>query len=479
MDALPLAAGFAIGGAAGAGIAALLVGARTRAALATLAAERAAQSEARSEAGIAARAAEAALTAERDRLAALARETERDRRAADGLLAERAALTPEEARAELLDAARAEAAANLAEAEREAEARARALAADYEANAERKARAVLLETVERMAPSVAGETTAAIVELPSEDMKGRLIGREGRNIRAFETITGTDLLIDEGPESVAVSTFDPVRRETARLALLNLMVDGRIHPAKIEEHYEKAKAEIGRVVSEAGADAARRAEVLNLPAPVLETLGRLRFRTSYAQNVLEHSVETAALAAMIAAELGFDVDLARRAGLLHDVGKALGPEWEGPHAAAGAAFLKSVGVADEPLLNAVAAHHRETEPLHPESLVTIVADAVSASRPGARRESVENYTKRLTALETIAREFKGVESVFAVQAGRELRLAVKPEAVDDRGARLLADRLAKRIEAEVPNAGAVRVTVIRETRAVATTKGKGGSETSR
>ena len=461
MDPLPFAAGLALGGAAGAAILASLGGKRTRE-IETRAAAEIARTEERERALAAEREILAALKADAERLRS---EAETDRQAAAQRLRERAELTHDEARAEIVAKVDGEATAA-------AEANARAIAREYEADAERKARTLLLTTVERMAQSIAGEATAAVVELPSEDMKGRLIGREGRNIRAFETITGTDLLIDEGPDTVAVSTFDPVRRETARLALLNLMVDGRIHPAKIEEHYERAKAEIGRVVSEAGADAARRAEVLGLSAPVLETLGRLRFRTSYAQNVLEHSVETAKLAAMVAAELGFDVALSRRAGLLHDIGKALGPEWDGGHALAGAAYLRSVGTADERLLNAVAAHHREIEPEGPESLITIVADAVSASRPGARRESVENYAKRLTALEEIAKGFNGVESVFAVQSGRELRLAVKPEILDDRAARLLADRIAKRIEAEIPHAGAVKVTVIRETRAVATTKGK-------
>jgi ribonucrease Y len=313
------------------------------------------------------------------------------------------------------------------------------------------------------------EATLAVVELPSEDMKGRIIGREGRNIRAFEQVTGVDLIIDETPEAVVISCFDPVRRETARLALMNLMVDGRIHPGRIEELFEKAKEEVDRMIRDAGERAAERAHVPGLHPRMVETMGKLRFRTSYAQNVLDHSVEVATLCANFASELGLNVEVAKRAGLLHDIGKALGPEWEGPHALTGMEYLRSLGE-KEHVLNAVGAHHNEIEPTSPEAMIVIIADTISAARPGARRENLENYLKRLTALETLANSFPGVERSYAVQAGREIRMIVKPEEIDDLAAARLANEVAKRIESEMEYPGQIKVTVIRETRATGTAK---------
>jgi ribonuclease Y len=300
-------------------------------------------------------------------------------------------------------------------------------------------------------------------------MKGRLIGREGRNIRAFEQITGVDLIIDETPEAVVISCFDPIRRETARITLINLMMDGRIHPGRIEELFERATLEVGRVITEAGERAAERANVNGLPARVIEYMGRLRFRTSYAQNVLDHSVEVARLAEALAHELGLNAEVAKRAGFLHDIGKALGPEYEGPHALTGMEFLRTAGERDSVLL-AVGAHHYEIEPSTPESVIVILADTLSAARPGARRESLDKYIKRLSSLEAIANDFEGVERSYAVQAGREVRLIVKPEEIDDLQARRLAHDVARRIEAELDFPGQIKVTVIRELRATEVAK---------
>lgn len=329
--------------------------------------------------------------------------------------------------------------------------------------AERRAKKVILDVMQRSVVDYVTEATLAVVELPSEDMKGRIIGREGRNIRSFEQVTGVDLIIDETPEAVVISCFDPVRRETARLALMNLMVDGRIHPGRIEELYEKAQAEVARTILDAGERAVERANIVGLPAKVIETMGRLRFRTSYAQNVLDHSVEVSRLAGSLASELGLNVEVAKRAGFLHDIGKALGPEYEGPHALTGMEFLKGQGEKD-PILLAVGAHHHEIEPTSPESILVILADTISAARPGARRENLENYLKRLTALEGLANSFEGVERSYAVQAGREIRLIVKPNEVDDMGAARLANEVAKRIEKDMEYPGQIKVTVIRETR---------------
>jgi len=329
---------------------------------------------------------------------------------------------------------------------------------------DRRAKKVLLDAIQRSVVDYVTEATLAVVELPGEDMKGRIIGREGRNIRAFEQVTGVDLIIDETPEAVVISSFDPVRRETARLTLMNLMLDGRIHPGRIEELHEKAQQEVNRTIVEAGERACERANVSGVPPTVVETLGKLRFRTSYAQNVLDHSVEVARLAENLAYELGLNAEIAKRAGLLHDIGKALGPEWEGPHALTGMEFLKTFGEKDS-VLHAVGAHHYEIEPTSAEAILVIIADSISASRPGARRENLENYLKRLGSLEALANSFPGVERSYAVQAGREVRLIVKPEQIDDLGAKRLAAEVAKRIESDVEYPGQVKVTVVREFRA--------------
>lgn len=344
-----------------------------------------------------------------------------------------------------------------------AQRRAKEVEAAVISEADRRAKKVVLDVMQRSAVDYVTEATLAVVELPSEDMKGRIIGREGRNIRAFEQVTGVDLIIDETPEAVVISCFDPVRRETARLALMNLMVDGRIHPGRIEELYEKAQAEVARTVREAGERAAERANVVGLGHAVIDVMGKLRFRTSYAQNVLDHSVEVSRLAGNLASELGLNVEVAKRAGLLHDIGKALGPEFEGPHALTGMEYLRQHGE-KEPILLAVGAHHFEIEPTSAEAMLVIIADTLSAARPGARRENLENYLKRLTALESLANSFPGVDRSYAVQAGREVRLIVKPSEVDDMGATRLAHEVAKRIESELEYPGQIKVTVIRETR---------------
>ena len=347
--------------------------------------------------------------------------------------------------------------------------RAKEVEAQSVAEVERKAKKAVLDVIERHVVDYMTEATTAVVELPSEDMKGRIIGREGRNIRAFEATTGVDLIVDETPEAVVISCFDPVRRETARLTLMNLMLDGRIHPGRIEELHEKAAQEVERMVREAGERAAERVDLGPLPPKVVETMGRLRFRTSYAQNVLDHSVEVSRLAGALAHELGLNAEVAKRAGFLHDIGKALGPEWEGPHALTGMEFLRG-NDEKEPVLHAVGAHHRDVEPASPEAVLIIIADTLSAARPGARRESLENHIKRLTSLEAIANSFPGVDRSYAVQAGREVRLIVRPEKVDDLGARRLALQVAKRIEGELEYPGQIKVTVIRETRATEVAK---------
>jgi ribonucrease Y len=389
-------------------------------------------------------------------LAARATEIEAQEREFQQEVARLADLTPEQAREMYL-----------ARVESEAHDVAKRVAKEIEDEAVReataKARRVVIDAMQRNLTEYVTEATVAVVELPSEDMKGRIIGREGRNIRAFEQVTGVDLIIDDTPEAVVISSFDPVRRETARLALMNLMADGRIHPVRIEELYEAAKNEVERMIVESGERAVDAASVGVLPPKVIEMLGRLRFRTSYGQNVLDHSVEVSRIAAIIAAELGLDVEASKRAGLLHDIGKALGPEWEGPHALIGMEYLRRQGER-EPVLNAVGAHHYEIEPETVEAVAVIIADTVSAARPGARRESLENYIKRLAALEELANSFPGVDRSYAVQAGREIRLIVRPNEVDDIGAVRLANDVAQRIENELAYPGQIKVTVIRETR---------------
>lgn len=405
---------------------------------------------------------EEALTLKRQELDDLKQEAERRLAGIDQELHRVSGLTPESAKELILSRISSEFTEIATK-------KAKQIETDAIADAERKAKKTVLDVIQRSVVDYVTEATLAVVELPSEDMKGRIIGREGRNIRAFEQVTGVDLIIDETPEAVVISCFDPVRRETARLALMNLMVDGRIHPGRIEELFEKAKEEVDRMIKDAGERAVERANVPGLHFKAIEALGRLRFRTSYAQNVLDHSVEVSRLCASLASELGLNVEVAKRAGLIHDIGKALGPEWEGPHAITGMEFLRGLDE-KEHVLNAVGAHHYEIEPASPEAMLVIIADTISAARPGARRENLENYIKRLTALETLANSFEGVERSFAVQAGREVRMIVKPEQIDDLAAARLASDVAKRIEAEMEYPGQIKVTVIRETRATGTAK---------
>ncbi|MDI6631060.1 MAG: ribonuclease Y [Bacillota bacterium] len=357
----------------------------------------------------------------------------------------------------------------LAEVEKEMQQETAKLIRDIEARAkeegERRAKEIIASAIQRCAADQVGETTVSVIPLPNDEMKGRIIGREGRNIRAFENLTGVDLIIDDTPEAVILSSFDPVRREVARLALERLVSDGRIHPARIEEMVEKAQKEVDRQIWEAGEQAAFEAGVAGLHEELIKLLGRLRFRTSYGQNVLQHSLEVMRLAGLMAAELGVNVALAKRAGLLHDIGKAVDREAEGPHVAIGVELARKYGE-DPEVLHAIAAHHGDEEPQTVEAVLVQAADAISAARPGARRETLEAYIKRLTKLEEIAGSFQGVEKAYAVQAGREIRVMVKPERVDDLAMVRLARDIAGKIEGEMEYPGQVKVVIIRETRAV-------------
>jgi len=331
--------------------------------------------------------------------------------------------------------------------------------------ADRKAQDILSQAIQRCASEVAAETTVATVPLPSDEMKGRLIGREGRNIKALEQATGVDLIVDDTPEAVTISCFDPVRREIARLALSKLILDGRIHPARIEEVVAKTKEEVEQAIYSAAEQAAYQTGVHGLRPELLKLLGRLKYRTSYGQNVLAHSVEVATLAGMIAGELGANVTIAKRAGLLHDLGKAVDREVEGSHAAIGADLVKQWDKSPE-VVQGVAEHHLETGTTSTWGFIVSAADAISSARPGARRESLESYLKRLKALEDIANSFKGVEKSYAIQAGREIRILVKPEEIDDLGAMRLARDIVKKIEEGLEYPGQIKVTVLRETRAI-------------
>jgi ribonuclease Y len=330
---------------------------------------------------------------------------------------------------------------------------------------ERRARAIVTEAIQRIAADQTAETSVSVLPLPNDELKGRIIGREGRNIRALQQATGIDLIIDDTPEAVIISGFDPVRREVARVALNKLIVDGRIHPARIEEVVAKARQEVQQRVKEEGEAAVLEVGLQGLHPEVVRHLGILRFRTSYGQQVLNHSKEVAYLAAMMASEIGADVHTAKLAGLLHDIGKSIDHEVEGSHAVIGADLLQRHGV-PAPVVHAVRAHHYDEEPHSLEALLLIAADAISAARPGARRETLEAYIKRLEKLEEIANSFQGVQQSYAIQAGREVRILVRPEQIDDSSAQLMARDIAKRIESELQYPGQIRVTVVRETRAI-------------
>ena len=367
-------------------------------------------------------------------------------------------LTGEDAKAILLEAVREEA-------EHDAVRIARAIERAAREEAQDKARDVIVTAIQRVAADHTAEHTVSVIHLPSDEMKGRIIGREGRNIRALEQATGVDLIIDDTPETVVISGFDPVRREIARIAITKLISDGRIHPARIEEVVNKARAEVDLVMRQAGETAAYDAGVPGLPAEITKLLGRLKFRTSYGQNVLNHVVETSRLAAVIAAEVGADVQIAKMGGLLHDMGKAVDHEVEGPHAAIGAQIAQRHNLPMK-VVNSIAAHHQEVEYACVEAPIVQVADAISASRPGARGESSDTYVKRLEDLQAIAESFTGVERSFAVQAGREVRILVRPEEIDDLASMRLARDIVRKIEESLTYPGQIKVTVIRETRAV-------------
>ena len=369
-----------------------------------------------------------------------------------------AALTKEEAKARLLNEMEKELVAEKAALIREQDQKAKE-------TVNKDAKEMLCYAIQKCAADHSQETTVSIVALPNDEMKGRIIGREGRNIKALETLTGIDLIIDDTPEAVVLSGFDPLRREVAKIALEKLIEDGRIHPAKIEEMVEKAKEEVENTIKEEGERAVLETGVIGLHPDIVKLLGKLKYRTSYGQNVLNHSIEVSNLARIMADELGLDPKLARRAGLLHDIGKALDHDMEGTHVEIGVEVLKKYK--ENPLVvNAVEAHHGDVEPQTLEAVLVQAADAISASRPGARRETLEAYIKRLQNLEEIADSFEGVEKSFAIQAGREVRIVVKPEKISDDQMTILARDVAKRVENEMDYPGQIKVNIIRETRVV-------------
>ena len=398
-------------------------------------------------------------------LSSLAGQLDKRERDLDALAASHAAeleriagLTKDEAHDELLARVRSESVREEAQILRESEMRVRD-------QADKTAREIISTAIQRCAADQAGEITVTSVHIPSDDLKGRIIGREGRNIRTFEQVSGVNLVIDDTPETVVLSSFDPVRRETARVALENLIADGRIHPARIEELYKKAEELVNERVRESGEQAAFDAGIHDLHPELIKTLGALRYRTSFGQNVLQHSIQVSMLCGIMASELGLDEAPAKRAGLLHDLGKAIDHEVEGPHAIIGADLARRYG--EKPnIVHAIEAHHADVEPDTVLDVLVMAADAISAARPGARRESAETYIKRLAKLEEISNSHDGVERTYAMQAGRELHVMVEPEKISDAQATVLAHDIAKQIEDEMEYPGQVRVVVIRESRAV-------------
>ena len=374
------------------------------------------------------------------------------------VLEQAAGLTADDAKAELI-------ATIEAQAKREAALIVRDIEAGARLDGEQRARTIVTGAIQRLAAEQTAESVVSVVHLPSEEMKGRIIGREGRNIRAFESVTGVNLIIDDTPEAVLLSSFDPIRREVARLTLEALVLDGRIHPQRIEDQYDRSRTEVVAICQRAGEDALLEVGITDVHPELVTLLGQLRFRTSYGQNVLKHLVETAHLAGLMAAELGIRVEVVKRGAFLHDIGKALTHEVEGTHAIVGAALARKYGE-HEDVAHAIEAHHNEVEPRTVEAVLTQAADAISGGRPGARRESLEAYVKRLERLEEIAHEHEGVEKVFAMQAGREIRVMVQPDVIDDIAAQVLARDIVKQVEAELTYPGQVRVMVVRESRAI-------------
>ena len=407
----------------------------------------------------------AALDRREEQVSKMQSSVDRRRNEVEGLYAAQeaeleriSALTHEDARKEILDRVRAETVRDEAQILRESEQRVRA-------QADKTAREIVSTAIQRCAADQAGEITVTSVHIPSDDLKGRIIGREGRNIRTFEQVTGVTLVIDDTPETVILSSFSPVRRETARVTLENLIADGRIHPARIEEMYRKAERLVNERVQEAGEQAAFDAGIHDLHPELIKTLGSLRYRTSFGQNVLQHSIQVSAMCGLMASELGLDEGPAKRAGLLHDLGKAIDHEVEGPHAVIGADLARRYG--ERPaIVHAIEAHHADVEPVSVLDVLVQAADAISAARPGARRESAEAYIKRLEKLEEISNAHDGVERTYAMQAGRELHVMVEPSKISDAQATVLAHEIAKQIEDEMEYPGQVRVVVIRESRAV-------------
>jgi ribonuclease Y len=367
-------------------------------------------------------------------------------------------MTPEEARNILLAEVEKDSRGDMARIIRQVE-------AEAQEEGDRRAREIITTAIQRVASDHVAEVTTSTVTIPSDEMKGRIIGRNGRNIHAFEQAAGVDVIVDDTPEAVTISCFDPVRREVARRALAKLVLDGRIHPAHVEKILKQEQKEVDRVINEAGEEAAYDAGVPGLHPEVMKMLGRLKFRTSYGQNQLQHAVECARLAAVIASELGADVELSKASGLLHDLGKAMDHNMEGTHAMLGAEFARRYGV-NPKVVNAIASHHHEVEQETVEAAIAEAADAISGARPGARRESLEQYIQRVKTLEDLANSYKGVSQSFALQAGREVRIFVRPEDIDDLASIRLARDIAKNIEDTMHYPGQIKVTVIRETRAV-------------